>query len=119
MPRRLTVSIPAERLQAASGAAGERPQFAPIAASDARPTKLIAGPLFYLAHAVWNYFGSSEDAIDLAALTAGAYDIAAEPGSLSSFTISRALAKIITFRVIASAMDFASNYFAVRESARH
>jgi hypothetical protein len=99
MPRRLTVSIPAERLQAASGAAGERPQFAPIAASDARPTNLIAGPLFYLAHAVWNYFGSSEDAIDLAALTAGAYDIAAgarqseqlhhQPGACQDHHVSR------------------------------
>ena len=77
---------------------------------------LIAGPLFYLAHeAVWNYFGSSDDAVDLAALTAGAREIAAERGSLSRFTISRAFAKTITFRVIASTTDFATNYFVVRD----
>jgi uncharacterized membrane protein len=64
---------------------------------------LITGPLFYLAHeAVWNYFGSSDDAVDLAALTAGA-------------RISRAFAKTITFRVIASTTDFATNYFVVRD----
>ena len=39
----------------------------------------------------------------------------AERGSLSRFTISRALAKTITFRVIASTMDFATNYFVVRD----
>jgi uncharacterized membrane protein len=67
---------------------------------------LIAGPLFYLAHeAVWNYFGSSRKAIELSALTAGARQADAQPGSLSGFTISRALAKTITFRVIASTMD--------------
>ena len=38
----------------------------------------------------------------------------ASDGSLSRFTISRALAKTITFRVIASTMDFATNYFVVR-----
>ena len=76
---------------------------------------LIAGPLFYLAHeAAWNYLGPSEDAIDLPAL-AGAREADAEPGSLSRLTISRALAKTITFRVIASTMDFATNYFVVRD----
>ncbi len=49
------------------------------------------------------------------ALTAGAREADGEQGSLSRFTISRALAKTITFRVIASTMDFATNYFVVRD----
>jgi uncharacterized membrane protein len=74
---------------------------------------LIAGPLFYLAHeAAWNYWGPADDAIGL---PAGARGAETEPGSLSRFTISRALAKTITFRVIASTMDFATNYFVVRD----
>ena len=77
---------------------------------------LIAGPLFYLAHeAAWNYLGPDDDAVDLAALTAGAREANGEQGSLSRFTISRALAKTVTFRVIASTMDFATNYFVVRD----
>jgi uncharacterized membrane protein len=77
---------------------------------------LIAGPLFYLAHeAVWNYWGPTDDAVGLPALTAGSTEADGEPGSLSRFTISRALAKTVTFRVIASTMDFATNYFVVRD----
>ena len=74
---------------------------------------LIAGPLFYLAHeAAWNYLGPDDDAVDL---TAGAREANGAQGGLSRFTISRALAKTITFRVIASTMDFATNYFVVRD----
>jgi len=77
---------------------------------------LIAGPLFYLGHeAAWNYFGASEAAVDLAALTPLAATANARPGILGGLTISRALAKTITFRTIASAMDFATNYFVVRD----
>ena len=61
---------------------------------------LIAGPLFYLAlEAVWNYFGSADGTADLAALSTGGREAAAARGSLGGFTISRALAKTITFRV--------------------
>jgi uncharacterized membrane protein len=74
---------------------------------------LIAGPLFYLGHeAVWNYWGTSDEPVDLVKLTAGAKDESAAP---SRFTISRALAKTITFRVFASTMDFATNYIVVRD----
>ncbi|MGA8650215.1 MAG: DUF2061 domain-containing protein [Xanthobacteraceae bacterium] len=77
---------------------------------------LIAGPLFYLGHeAAWNYFGASEAAVDLAALAPMAAAANARPGILGGLTISRALAKTITFRTIASAMDFATNYFVVRD----
>jgi uncharacterized membrane protein len=77
---------------------------------------LIAGPLFYLAHeAAWNYLGPADDAVGLPALTAGAREAETAPGGLRGFTISRALAKTVTFRVIASTMDFATNYFVVRD----
>jgi uncharacterized membrane protein len=77
---------------------------------------LIAGPLFYLAHeAAWNYLGPADDPVGLPALTAGAREAETAPGGLNGFTISRALAKTVTFRVIASTMDFATNYFVVRD----
>ena len=53
---------------------------------------LVAGPLFYLGHeAAWNYFGPVEDAVGLAV-------VAPERTGWGTFTISRALAKTITFR---------------------
>jgi uncharacterized membrane protein len=68
---------------------------------------LIAGPLFYLAHeAAWNYLGPYDDAVDLAAVTAV---------GRAANTVSRALGKTITFRVVASTMDFATNYFVMRD----
>ena len=74
---------------------------------------LVAGPIFYLGHeAVWNYLGPQEE-VDLPALTwrdAGA----AQGGGL---TISRALAKTVTFRIIATAMDFTTNYVVVGDVA--
>ena len=77
---------------------------------------LIAGPLFYLAHeAGWNYFGPDDDAVDLAAVTAGSREANGKQGRLSRFTISRALAKTVTFRVTASTMDLATNYLVVRD----
>ena len=77
---------------------------------------LIAGPLFYLTHeAAWNYLGPADNAVGVPALTKASTQTDAERGSLSRFTISRALAKTITFRVIASTMDFATNYFVVRD----
>src|SRR5215831_7111582 len=61
---------------------------------------LVAGPLFYLAHeTAWNYFGKPGTAVDVELLPPDA-----GPGSpqWGNFTISRALAKTITFRTIAS-----------------
>jgi uncharacterized membrane protein len=76
---------------------------------------LVAGPLFYLGHeAVWNYWGTSDEPVDLAKLRPGAKDEGALEGPPSRFTISRALAKTITFRVFASTMDFATNYIVVQ-----
>jgi uncharacterized membrane protein len=67
---------------------------------------LVAGPLFYLGHeAAWSYLGPTEAAVDLPVTVGG------------GFTISRALAKTVTFRTIATAMDFATNYVVVGDVA--
>jgi len=74
---------------------------------------LVAGPLFYLGHeAVWNYLGTDE-AFDLAALASK--DKAKGQGG--GLTISRALAKTVTFRTLATAMDFTTNYVVVGDVA--
>jgi uncharacterized membrane protein len=77
---------------------------------------MIAGPLFYLGHeAAWNYFGPADRALDLATLTRRRPDGEIAQGGWRSFTISRALAKTITFRTLATIMDFATNYVVVRD----
>jgi uncharacterized membrane protein len=73
---------------------------------------LVVGPLFYLAHeTAWNYFGGSNGRVGLA-LVARLRPDAEAPGR-GGFTISRALAKTITFRTIASTVDFTLNYVVV------
>ena len=68
----------------------------------------IAGPLFYLGHeAVWNYLGTG-DAVDVPV---------GEQGAWGQFTVSRALAKTITFRTLATVMDFTTNYVVVGDFA--
>src|SRR6516225_1320007 len=63
---------------------------------------LVAGPVFYLAHeTAWNYFGPSGTAVDLRALPPLGPGAKAGP---EGFVISRALAKTITFRTIATVM---------------
>jgi uncharacterized membrane protein len=73
---------------------------------------LVAGPLFYLTHeAAWNYFDSSEGAaVDVEI----AQPLLPRGGTIK---ISRALAKTITFRTIATIMDFTTNYVVVRDIA--
>src|SRR6201999_1869156 len=74
---------------------------------------LVVGPLFYLIHeSAWNYFGDADKRVDLAILVPTRD---AEPGTPPGrgFTISRALAKTITFRTIATTMDFSTNYVVV------
>jgi uncharacterized membrane protein len=74
---------------------------------------LVAGPLFYLGHeAVWNYLEPG-DAIDVSMIPS------AEAGQdgWGKFTVSRALAKTVTFRTIATAMDFTTNYVVVGDIA--
>jgi uncharacterized membrane protein len=78
---------------------------------------LVVGPLFYLAHEMaWNRFGPSET-VDLPALLPLRPDAKAPPDGQGGLTISRALAKTITFRSIATAMDFTTNYVVVGDLA--
>jgi uncharacterized membrane protein len=72
---------------------------------------LVVGPVFYLVHeTAWNYFGP-----------VGA-DVRVPVGQAPSvdgegFTVSRALAKTITFRTLATVMDFTTNYVVVGDVA--
>jgi uncharacterized membrane protein len=80
---------------------------------------LVVGPLFYLAHeAMWNRFGDADKRVDLTAylpwrLNAKTPSDEASSGEQPGFTISRALAKTITFRTIATTMDFTTNFVVV------
>jgi uncharacterized membrane protein len=77
---------------------------------------MIAGPLFYLGHeAVWNYLGPEDRAVALATLTRQRAGGETGAGGWRSFKISRALAKTITFRTLATIMDFTTNYVVVRD----
>ena len=74
---------------------------------------LVVGPLFYLAHeGAWNYLGPHGDTVRIGAPAAAAGDTPTR-----GFTMSRALAKTITFRTIATVMDFSVTYFVVRDLA--
>lgn len=74
---------------------------------------LVVGPLFYLAHeTVWNTFGDANKRVDLTIFLRRS-DAEAQPGSHRALTISRALAKTITFRTLASSMDFTVNFVVV------
>ena len=73
---------------------------------------LVVGPVFYLAHeTVWNYFGPAGGAVRVALPLRA--DAEAPPADGEGLTISRALAKTITFRTIATVMDFTVNYVVV------
>ena len=79
---------------------------------------LTVGPLFYLVHeTAWNYFGDSDKRVDLTVLLPLRPDAKAPLAARGGFTISRALAKTITFRTLATAMDFTTNYVVVRDLA--
>jgi uncharacterized membrane protein len=72
----------------------------------------VVGPLFYLAHeTAWNHLSPSGGDIDITAL------LPVRPGSGREIKISRPLAKTITFRVIATAMDFTTIYVVVGDLA--
>jgi uncharacterized membrane protein len=71
---------------------------------------LIAGPIFYFAHeAVWNHLGPADgDAGVRVQLPTSSPDDEA-----TALTISPALAKTITYRTIATIVDFTTNYVVV------
>jgi uncharacterized membrane protein len=77
---------------------------------------LIAGPLFYFAHeATWNYLGHRDSGVEVRLVAPG--EEGAEQVGFAGFTVSRALAKTVTFRGIASVMDFTLNYVVVGDVA--
>jgi uncharacterized membrane protein len=76
----------------------------------------VVGPIFYLVHETgWNYFSSSET-VDLRALRRRP-DAKAPLAAGKGLTISRALAKTITFRTIATVIDFTTIYVVVGDLA--
>jgi len=87
---------------------------------------LVIGPVFYLAHeTAWNYLGPGNGDGDGTVGTAVAVPVRltlrlnppAEGSERRGFTISRALAKTITFRTLASTLDFTTNYVVVGDAA--
>ncbi|MBV8439171.1 MAG: DUF2061 domain-containing protein [Hyphomicrobiales bacterium] len=75
---------------------------------------LVAGPIFYFVHeTAWNYFGPSIDS------ARARFPSDAQPSltRVGGFTMSRALAKTITFRAIATTMDFTATYVVVGDLA--
>ena len=76
---------------------------------------LVAGPVFYLAHeTAWNYFGPAGADVRV---PVGKAPADGEGSGEGGFTVSRALAKTITFRTLATVMDFTVNYVAVGDVA--
>lgn len=92
------------------------------AAAGLSSVSLAVGPFFYFAHeTAWNYFGPTVmrkfgrwgTAVHLPVLPPLRPDAKAPLAGREGFTINRALAKTITFRTIATTMDFATNYVVV------
>jgi uncharacterized membrane protein len=87
---------------------------------------LVVGPVFYLVHeTAWNYFrppverklGRWGTAVDLPVLLPLRSDGKAPPAGREGFAISRPLAKTITFRTIATTMEFATHYVVIGDVA--
>jgi uncharacterized membrane protein len=72
---------------------------------------LVAGPVFYLAHeTAWNYFGKGEGSVEVLLPRFRRSDADAPR---TAVIISRALAKTVTFRTVASIVDFTATYVVV------
>lgn len=79
---------------------------------------LVVGPLFYLSHeAAWNYLGPAEESTVDVHLPLPAIAETAAVDERRQLTISRALAKTITYRTIATVVDFTTNYVVVGDVA--
>jgi len=73
---------------------------------------LVAGPLFYFAHeAGWNYLAHPDSRVALPLVTPTEGN--PEQVAVGGFTFSRALVKTVTFRTLATIMDFTTNYVVV------
>ena len=79
---------------------------------------LIAGPLFYLAHeATWNYLGPSKNVpVDVQISLRLCQGETTRVGGGGGIKISRALAKTVTYRAIATITDFTTNYVVVGDA---
>jgi uncharacterized membrane protein len=78
---------------------------------------LVAGPVFYFAHeTAWNYFGPSGGAVAIA-LPSRRVDADEMPGERRGFTVSRALAKTVTYRTVATVVDFTTMYVVIGDLA--
>ena len=88
---------------------------------------LVAGPVFYLVHeAAWNYFGPpikgkagrwGTAVAPSGSATPKKTDAEAPATGRKAVSISRPVAKTITFRTIATTMDFATTYAVVGDLA--
>jgi uncharacterized membrane protein len=79
---------------------------------------LVVGPIFYLAHeAAWNYLGPPEATADVSVSLPLRTEATGRLAGQGGFTVSRALAKTVTFRTLATAMDFSVNYVATGDVA--
>jgi uncharacterized membrane protein len=75
---------------------------------------LIAGPLYYLGHeAAWNYFGPPETQEGVTVYLPSRGDADGVDEVRRGFTISRAIAKTVTFRTMATIADFTANFVVV------
>jgi uncharacterized membrane protein len=77
---------------------------------------LVAGPLYYLGHeAAWSYFGPPESegrvTVHLRSRSDAGGD--GEGREQRGFTVSRAIAKTVTFRTLATIADFTANFVVV------
>ena len=77
---------------------------------------LVAGPVFYFVHeASWNYLGPPAGAsVELPVVR---QDKSVSPTVVPRIVISRALAKTVTFRTIATVMDFTTNFVVIGDLA--
>lgn len=83
---------------------------------------LVTGPVFYFAHeAAWNRFGAAAErdgerwgtAIEVSLPFPIRRDAKGRPLARQTLTINRALAKTITYRVIATTVEFTATYVVV------
>jgi uncharacterized membrane protein len=80
---------------------------------------LVAAPLFYFVHeTAWTHFSPSRTAGGVPLVLISGPDVKASPAAQEGLAINRALAKTITFRTIATVMDFITNYVVVGDLAK-
>jgi len=78
---------------------------------------MVAGPLFYLAHeTVWNYYGPSEADGEHPVMNVRLPQVIVDMTGRKEITLSRALAKTITFRTLATIIDFTTIYVFVGDA---